>query len=316
MLALGVILLLFSQALAAKPTLRVCTGTVCVKHGAALVLDSAAALSSSDQAACASSTCVNLCVKSVAVQLNGQQVVFDACSNNPLSALDQAAAAYEGLGVSCGALKEAIAHKYDGDLALAVEDWARAVDEYSMALKGAPPGLMQAEQNGAAAVVATTEAMEPPLTLVGVSSVRLQPELIRIKEATMPGRVRWLHEALLGRSTAYLALGDVSTAKRDAMDATALCPLAHGGWQQLAQAAAAAGDQATAADAASQVQRLMPEGWEEQMAKQAERAAKRAAAPESKKPASKAVGVALYGTAFSLILAAIAYRQVNPVMPH
>ena len=51
------------------------------------------------------------------------------------------------------------------------------------------------------------------------------------------------------------------------------------------------------------------------LAKRAEREKRLADTPKSdKKPASKAVGVAAYATAISIILACIAYRQVNPVI--
>lgn len=312
---MAALLLLFESAVAmavSKPILRVCTGTVCVRHGAQLVYDAAAALSTGDEAVAAQTTCLSVCEKSIAVQLNGKQRLFDACADSPIAALDQAATAYEGMEVECSALKAAMAAKLSGDAVLAAEDWAQAVRHYSAALDGAPPGLMQSERTTAAMAAADGE-LSPPPSLVGMSSMRVTAEIMKLQEATAPGRVRWLHESLMGRARANLALGNAAAARSDALDATSLCPLAHPGWEVLEEVAGS--DAALASEAATQLARLRPEGWEEQMAKRAEREKRLADTPKSdKKPASKAVGVAAYATAISIILACIAYRQVNPVI--
>lgn len=297
-----------------KPILRVCTGTVCVKHGANTVYDCAAALSSGGEAVAASTTCLSVCEKSIAVQLNGKQRLLEACADSPAIALSQVTDAYQDLGVDGSMLKVAMTAKLSGDASLAAQDWAQAVSEFSAALNGAPTGLMQSERANAA-IAAENADLSPPPSLVGMSSMRVTAEIMKLREATAPGRVRWLHEALMGRARAHLAMGNVAGAKTDALDATSLCPLAHTGWEVLEEVATAGGDAAMAGEAAKQLGRLRPEGWQEQMAKRAEREQRLAKLPKSdKKPASKAVGVAAYATAISFILACIAYRQVNPVI--
>ena len=103
--------------LTAKPTLRVCTGTVCTKYGALNIYESASALASAGAADVDTAMCLNECEKLVAVRLNGDTELLDA-SKTPFEALDLVSDAYESVGLSCGALGAAFSAKLAGDQAL------------------------------------------------------------------------------------------------------------------------------------------------------------------------------------------------------
>ena len=106
---------------------------------------------------------------------------------------------------------------------------------------------------GATAFSAAQPQNPPRLGLVGMAGKR---EAERI----CPRRVRWLYEALVGRSRARLASkqGDdgVAAAVEDAQAAIALCGLASDGWYRLREAMWASGNRAAAHSAEVALERL------------------------------------------------------------
>ena len=247
-----------SLPLPAKGSFSVCTGSVCTRYGADLVLESAQAL------ACGSSTftvraagCLNACKSrdhtAVAVYC-GKKAVIGACADDAKLAAATTSAELVDAGVD---VNLALMHKLDGDVALADGDAEAAAAAYTEAIEAAPDGFLVAESD--AATAALTEKSVKPAKLKGLPPSRRAVVVKKELERTAPGRVRWLYNALLGRGRARLALGSSADSVADAQRATALCPLDPVAWEFLAEAANASGDATLAAEAEAEAQRRRPE---------------------------------------------------------
>ena len=142
-----------------------------------------------------------------------------------------------------------------GDEALESGDAKGAISAYTSALDGVAPDVRRV----VAAAAAPAKASSPP-KLTGLPPSRLKDALAKERERTMPGNIRWLFEALVGRCRARLALGsdDLDSALADAREATVLCPLAPSGWAALAAAAEATSDAELATQAKEEMRQREP----------------------------------------------------------
>ena len=208
---------------AARPALRFCSGSVCAGYGAPLVLEAAQGLSCDPacEVTVATATCMMACNKvpldGMAVFVNGEQQLLPEATDGAASLR----IAFEALGQpkALEATRQAMGRKLAGDAAMQDGDAGTAVAEYSAAISGAPRGMLEREA-AAASDAASTDGSQPPGTppsLAGLGPSRLAVALAKERERTMPGRVRWLYGALVGRSRGYLATGGgASAALQDA----------------------------------------------------------------------------------------------------
>lgn len=132
--------------------------------------------------------------------------------------------------------------KADGDIALDGEDYDGAIARYTETIESSfASNLSPADADA---------SKSPVFRLTGRAAEQEEERLV-------PQRVRWLHEALVGRCRARLALAlDAAGALSDARAATELCVLAGAGWYRLKDAAEANGDAAAAETAAAELTRL------------------------------------------------------------
>ena len=306
---------------AARPALRFCSGSVCAGYGAPLVLEAAQGLSCDPacEVTVATATCMKACNKvpldGMAVFVNGEQQLLPEATDGAASLR----IAFEALGQpkALEATRQAMGRKLAGDAAMQGGDVGTAVAEYSAAISGAPRGMLEREA-AAASDAASTDGSQPPGTppsLAGLGPSRLAVALAKERERTMPGRVRWLYGALVGRSRGYLATGGgASAALQDARDATRLCPLAPASWWQLREAAAASGDAALAAQAEEAARRLAPRGMADEEARlllavTAPPPPPRDETVAAPKKDTRSRALLAYGLAISGIIGAIAYRK-------
>ena len=245
----------------AKGTFSVCTGSVCTKHGADLVLESAQALACTGGIAVRAAGCLNACKSrehtAVAIYA-GKKGVIAACPDDAPLALDLCHAELQEAGASCASMHAGLARKAVGDAALAAGEFAAAVAAYTEAIDAAPDGFCAAET---AAAGAAAPKAAGPAKLTGLPPSRRAVVIKKERERTTPGRVRWLYAALLGRCRARLAIATaVDDAVADAQAAVGLCPLDADGWAALAMAAEASGNGDGAAEAAAEAARRRPQG--------------------------------------------------------
>lgn len=281
-----------------------------------MVLEAAQALTCSPDCgiAVATATCMKACNK---VPLDGMAVFVNGRQELLSPAFDQATAlaiAYDALGAPAELhiLRGAIASKIAGDAAVERGALEEAVAAYSSALDALPSsGFLAVEQQAASAAASGPQSAPPRLD--GLGPARLAKELAKERERTMPGRVRWIFEALIGRARAHTGLGMHAQALADARDATLLCPLAPAGYETLRDAATAEGETSLAAEAEAQAASLRPQGMGEAahlLLRANERQAKQATATTPSKAADRrsAVGAA-YVLAIGGVISAIAYRK-------
>jgi len=241
----------------------------------------------------------------VAVYTNGKMAIIDTCAGSPAEALALTYAELSDAGCESPELLAAFESKLSGDEALAAGEPGIAALAYTSALAGAPSGLLSDER---AASVIAAEGYTPP-RLMGLPPSRAAALMTKEREKTLPGRVRWIHGAFVGRSRAKLVLGETQQALADAREAVSLCPLALLGWEQLAAVADATGDQQLLSEANTQMQRLQTQGTAASPnatpSPPVDREAAQAAATDSRIKAGAAYAVAVGG-----ILLAIFKKQV------
>ena len=137
-------------------------------------------------------------------------------------------------------------------------DYEVAASSYTEAIESPVAAELLAEM----AAAAQMPALEPPVfRLKGRAAAQEE-------ERVTPLRVRWLYEALVGRSVSRLAMWHVGNAASaadaaladaalsDACDATLVCPLAGGGWYRRRDAAQASANDAAAEEATAGLTKL------------------------------------------------------------
>lgn len=246
----------------AAPKYAVCQGSVCTKHGSALVLEAAEGLACSTEGVdVVGKSCLGACRGgrleggiATFVSSTRSSVILERC-DEPCAALTQARTAIvRDVGVAPAELfGAALESKLEGDRAAANGEAGAARAAYSAAL--AALGKLQRESCGAAALASGADmsawaaalaggaaalASAPP-THTGLPPSRLAAARAKERARVTPGRVRWAFEALVGRCRASIALASRDSTLEDARDAIALCPLAPGGWEALRDAAEAEG---------------------------------------------------------------------------
>ena len=264
---LSLVLAVAPSTCAVTPKLSVCTGSVCTRNGSPFVLEAALALAcSTEQVEVRPTKCMSACRGKYAGKLAGvaafaslskSKVVMDA-SDGPSSAAKAVSETFSELGIAASELMlDGVESKLAGDAAMASDDPVSALAAYSTALAALPPAKLEAFIADASEAAATNGA--PPPRLTGLPPSRAEAAALKERERTMPGDVRWLFEALIGRARARLLLGlDVDDALSDARDAPRLCPLAPAGWESLQAAAEAAGEVELAEVAAAEAERRRP----------------------------------------------------------
>ena len=240
----------------------------------------------------------------VAVYKNGNMAIVGACAGLPATALALTHAELVDAGCPRPELLAAYESKLSADEAFESGNLQLASRFYTSAIGGAPAEILSEAEREAAEAIA--ESYAPP-KLRGLPPSRAASLMVKDRERTMPGRVRWLHGAFVGRSRANLGIGKIEEALEDARRAVLLCPLALPGWEQLAAVAEASGDQRVLSEADAQLRRLQPVGAPPLVveAPPVDREAAQAAAAESRIKAGAAYAVAVGG-----ILLAIFKKQV------
>ena len=250
------------------PKVSVCTGSVCSKHGSALVLEAAQALScTTDSVTVVSTKCMQAC-KSNGLIKPARCAAFihaakaKAIMDGPEDIDAAVPIAFDALTndaniIGSELLREAVESKLSGDHAQETGDTVGAIAAFSSAISAVAPETRGAFNSAAAAQA--SKASGPP-KLNGLPPSRRAAAVLKERERTMPGDVRWLFEALVGRCRARLTLGkdDLDAALADALEATRLCPLAPVGWAALGEVAEANGDAELVATAAEEMRRCEP----------------------------------------------------------
>jgi hypothetical protein len=153
---------------AAPPKLSVCTGSVCTKHGSALMLEAAQGLSlSTESVNVVGTSCMSACkgrsLEGVAafVSSTKSRAILERC-DEPGAALVQARTALvRDLGAAPPELLDAaLESKLAGDRAAADADFAAAVTAYTAALAALPRDTF--EPLAADAAAAAAAARPPP----------------------------------------------------------------------------------------------------------------------------------------------------------
>ena len=168
-----------------------------------------------------------------------------------VSTLESAVSFLDEAGLATAALASSLLAKTRGDEAMQAGDYEVAASSYTEAIESPVAAELLAEM----AAAAQMPALEPPVfRLTGRAAAQEE-------ERVTPLRVRWLYEALVGRSVSRLAMWHVGNAASaadaaladaalsDACDATLVCPLAGGGWYRMRDAAQASANDAAAEEA-------------------------------------------------------------------
>jgi len=175
-----------------------------------------------------------------------------------VSTLDSAVSFLDEAGLATAALASLLLAKSRGDEAMQAGDYEVAASSYTEAIESPVAAELLAEMPAAAQM----PALEPPVfRLKGRAAAQEE-------ERVTPLRVRWLYEALVGRSVSRLAMWHVGNAASaadaaladaalsDACDATLVCPLAGGGWYRRRDAAQASANDAAAEEATAGLTKL------------------------------------------------------------
>ena len=239
---------LLASALGLTPSLRVCTVSTCGRNGARAFCDAAEALGAIAELPVESSGCMSRCRGIVVAGGPLRSTTsLDLKIENARAAMEAAASFFDDLQDDDGDFDVAAAAavlmaKADGDAALDDEEYEEAIARYTETIESPFASNLSP---------ADADASKPPVfRLTGRAAEQEEERLV-------PRRVRWLHEALVGRCRARLALAlDAAGALSDARAATELCALAGAGWYRLRDAAEASGDAAAAETAAAELTRL------------------------------------------------------------
>lgn len=239
---------LLCSALGLTPPLRVCTVSTCGRNGGRAFCDAAQALGAVAELPVVSSGCMSRC-RGIVVSGGPLRSTtsLDLKIEDTGAAMEAVASFFEDLQDDDGdfdiaAAASMLLAKADGDVALDGEEYEEAIARYTETIESPFAAHLSP---------ADADASKPPVfRLTGRAAEQEEERLV-------PQRVRWLHEALVGRCRARLALArDAAGALSDARAATELCALAGEGWYRLRDAAEANGDSAAAEAAAVELTRL------------------------------------------------------------
>ena len=241
--------------------LRVCTVSTCGRNGGQAFCDAVQTLSAGTELQVTASGCMSRCrgivvagghlkaTTSLSLQLS---------KGDTVSTLDSAVLFLDEAGLATAALASLLLAKNRGDEAMQAGDYEVAASSYTEAIESPVAAELLAEM----AAAAQMPALEPPVfRLKGRAAAQEE-------ERVTPLRVRWLYEALVGRSVSRLAMWHVGNAASaadaaladaalsDACDATLVCPLAGGGWYRMRDAAQASANDAAAEEATAGLTKL------------------------------------------------------------
>ena len=241
--------------------LRVCTVSTCGRNGGQAFCDAVQTLSAGTELQVTASGCMSRCrgivvagghlkaTTSLSLQLS---------KGDTVSTLDSAVSFLDEAGLATAALASLLLAKNRGDEAMQAGDYEVAASSYTEAIESPVAAELLAEM----AAAAQMPALEPPVfRLKGRAAAQEE-------ERVTPLRVRWLYEALVGRSVSRLAMWHVGNAASaadaaladaalsDACDATLVCPLAGGGWYRRRDAAQASANDAAAGEATAGLTKL------------------------------------------------------------
>ena len=241
--------------------LRVCTVSTCGRNGGQAFCDAVQTLSAGTELQVTASGCMSRCrgivvagghlkaTTSLSLQLS---------KGDTVSTLDSAVSFLDEAGLATAALASLLLAKNRGDEAMQAGDYEVAASSYTEAIESPVAAELLAEM----AAAAQMPALEPPVfRLKGRAAAQEE-------ERVTPLRVRWLYEALVGRSVSRLAMWHVGNAASaadaaladaalsDACDATMVCPLAGGGWYRRRDAAQASANDAAAEEATAGLTKL------------------------------------------------------------
>ena len=234
--------------------LRICTVSTCGRNGGQAFCDAVQTLSAGTELQVTASGCMSRCrgivvagghlkaTTSLSLQLS---------KGDTVSTLDSAVSFLDEAGLATAALASLLLAKHRGDEAMQAGDYEVAASSYTEAIESPVAAELLAEM----AAAAQMPALEPPVfRLKGRAAAQEE-------ERVTPLRVRWLYEALVGRSVSRLAMWHVGNAASaadaaladaalsDACEATLVCPLAGGGWYRMRDAAQASANDAAAEEA-------------------------------------------------------------------
>ena len=241
--------------------LRVCTVSTCGRNGGQAFCDAVQTLSAGTELQVTASGCMSRCrgivvagghlkaTTSLSLQLS---------KGDTVSTLESAVSFLDEAGLATAALASLLLAKNRGDEEMQAGDYEVAASSYTEAIESPVAAELLAEM----AAAAQMPALEPPVfRLKGRAAAQEE-------ERVTPLRVRWLYEALVGRSLSRLAMWHVGNAASaadaaladaalsDACDATLVCPLAGGGWYRRRNAAQASANDAAAEEATAGLTKL------------------------------------------------------------
>ena len=245
--------------------LRVCTVSTCGRNGGQAFCDAVQTLSAGTELQVTASGCMSRCrgivvagghlkaTTSLSLQLS---------KGDTVSTLESAVSFLDEAGLATAALASLLLAKNRGDEEMQAGDYEVAASSYTEAIESPVAVELLAEMAAERAAAAEMPALEPPVfRLKGRAAAQEE-------ERVTPLRVRWLYEALVGRSVSRLAMWHVGNAASaadaaladaalsDACDATLVCPLAGGGWYRRRDAAQASANDAAAEEATAGLTKL------------------------------------------------------------
>ena len=241
--------------------LRVCTVSTCGRNGGQAFCDAVQTLSAGTELQVTASGCMSRCRGIVVAGGHLKATTslgLQLSKGDTVSTLESAVSFLDEAGLATAALASLLLAKHRGDEAMQAGDYEVAASSYTEAIESPVAAELLAEM----AAAAQMPALEPPVfRLKGRAAAQEE-------ERVTPLRVRWLYEALVGRSVSRLAMWHVGNAASaadaaladaalsDACDATLVCPLAGGGWYRMRDAAQASANDAAAEEATAGLTKL------------------------------------------------------------
>lgn len=201
-------------------TIRVCEGPSCTKNGGGALLSACAALAG-EEVEVMKMPCTSKCQKGVNIIVDDEPFARLVQAESDEQALETAKDAVSEAG---GDVSELIGLawliKMEADAALRLDNPKAAVKMFTEALDLIPEELL------------TTPTQRPP-----------DGEPTDGRGEPAPIHVQWVHEALIGRCLARMQLNKPKGARKDARAATKLCCNEAIGWEALAEAEEACGNE-------------------------------------------------------------------------